>query len=828
MLVLAGCRPAADPLPTLAPTTVLHQPIPTPTEERPAVPTLEPAVTPTKEVAAEAPAVPMVEALPTQEAILAPLETLEPAPIPVLQAPIGVRLEPIAQGLAVPAGLVSPPDDSGRLFVIDQIGLIYTLGANGRLSEEPFLDLRERTVTLAHDLGADAPLLTSSQDLNPNRNDEQGLTGLAFHPNFAENGRFFVYYSTALPNHSPIGPDYAGYLSEFTVSSRNPNLADAGSERILMQLERPHVDHDGGQLLFGRDGYLYLTTSPEAGLLSQADRSLSNSAPLAGKSGNENGAGSGDFLAAGGVHTSSLIDNVLRIDVDGDRPYAIPVDNPFVDQAGDDEIYLTGLRNPFGLSLKIKESTSFRTDVDQDLWQSLDKLTAAGSGVDLDILAGRVYRGTVFPSFEDHFVFGDRHTASGEGDGRLFIAAPPAAGQQTWSVQELVVSGRDNGRVGEIVRAIGRDSAGELYVLTSGTDRLSGSTGKVYKLMPYISARRSVVEDPLKYLPQNFNYARIPEVAPLYRNLDEARAGRSFRSHGDTNFWVNVVDQAPVDDQTYYYVRWGWDSAGWISGRHLRLQPALSPLKGVDLLERAGEPLALVYRPVHVRSLPGVVADETVVGYLEPYSLVSILETRHVAGTVWYRIGPDQWSHGDFLRPFVPAVRPQQIGPDEKWVEVNLAEQVVIAHVGDTPVFATLTATGRRGYETDEGLFRVWSQLRDAPMEWLNSRPPYSLANVPWIMYFNQSQGFHGTYWHDAFGTVRSAGCVNLSPHDARWLFNWVDLKLAAGQRIKYATLEEPGVWVWVHSNKATADDLNRLIAGYELTRLESIKVPPR
>jgi hypothetical protein len=153
---------------------------------------------------------------------------------------------------------------------------------------------------------------------------------------------------------------------------------------------------------------------------------------------------------------------------------------------------------------------------------------------------------------------------------------------------------------------------------------------------------------------------------------------------------------------------------------------------------------------------------------------------------------------------------------------------VVVAHVGDTPVFATLTATGRRGYETEEGLFRVWAQLRDAPMERLNARPPYSLANVPWIMYFNQSQGFHGTYWHDGYGTVRSAGCVNLSPHDSHWLFHWVDSKLAPGQRIKYNTPDDPGVWVWVHGNQPTADDLDRLIWLYALQGLESIKIPPR
>lgn len=121
------------------------------------------------------------------------------------------------------------------------------------------------------------------------------------------------------------------------------------------------------------------------------------------------------------------------------------------------------------------------------------------------------------------------------------------------------------------------------------------------------------------------------------------------------------------------------------------------------------------------------------------------------------------------LRP-----RPASVGEGKKWIHVDLDEQVLVAYEGDTPVFATLVATGKEGYDTPTGLFRIrhkhitTTMRGDHPIDGV-----YDVAEVPWTMYYDRSYALHGAYWHDAFGAVRSHGCTNISPNDARFLFGW-------------------------------------------------------
>jgi len=322
---------------------------------------------------------------------------------------------------------------------------------------------------------------------------------------------------------------------------------------------------------------------------------------------------------------------------------------------------------------------------------------------------------------------------------------------------------------------------------------------ELYEIVGLLRYETSLVDDPTEYLPYDLTYVRVTYVTPIYRTLDDVRAGQPFTQYGGGARWATVRDRAEVDGRRYYRIAWGWTAQGWVAGDALSFSPSLSRLRGVDISKRAGEHLAMVHHAaLNVRSEPGVFTEETLLGTLTRYNLISVQELRAVNGAIWYRIGPNQWVNSYYVRNFRPGKRPATIGPDEKWIEINLREQTLIAHAGDTPVFATLTSTGRRDYETKPGLFRIWLKYRVAPMTWIESTPPYSLASVPWIAYFNKGQGLHGVYWHDHYGTVRSAGCVNLSPHDAHWIFHWTSPPLEDGQRAVQPTAETRGTWIWV------------------------------
>jgi len=159
-------------------------------------------------------------------------------------ANVSLDLKLVADNFVSPLGVVDPQDGTNRLFVIDQIGKIWIMKPNGSTMSTPFLDISSKIVTLSPDY------------------DERGLLGLAFHPDFKNNGKFYVFYTA--PRH-PGGPepgvhwDNTTTISEFRVSSGNPDVAEASSERIVFDTEHPQSNHNGGTIAFGPDGYLYIS-----------------------------------------------------------------------------------------------------------------------------------------------------------------------------------------------------------------------------------------------------------------------------------------------------------------------------------------------------------------------------------------------------------------------------------------------------------------------------------------------------------------------------------------------------------------------------------------
>lgn len=149
---------------------------------------------------------------------------------------------------------------------------------------------------------------------------------------------------------------------------------------------------------------------------------------------------------------------------------------------------------------------------------------------------------------------------------------------------------------------------------------------------------------------------------------------------------------------------------------------------------------------------------------------------------------------------------PTDLAPNEKWIDVNLDHQSLVAYEGTTPVYVTMVSTGlrRRGsltdnYETIQGGFRIQSKHVATTMDGNSNDGPYSIEDVPWVMYFEQSFALHGAFWHNGFGLMHSHGCVNLSPPDARWVFGWSEPRLPAGWHAAYASAQTPGTRVYVH-----------------------------
>ena len=406
--------------------------------------------------------------------------------------PPSVGLELIAEGFTSPVALVTPQDGSGRLFVVDQTGLIWII-SQGKRIERPFLDLHAQIV-----------------ELNAFY-DERGLLGLASHPDFARNGRFYVSYSGLLQNGlSPDEWDHTTYISEFSISTNDPNLADPDSEQILLAMDKPGYNYEAGHIAFGPDGYLYIATGD----------SVRNPAEEAGKFAQD---------------TFSLLGKILRIDVNGTgengEAYAIPPDNPFIPGGGNPAVFAYGFRNPYRFSFDAAQDRSFDVsnsteewrlfvvDVGQAMMEEVNLVVAGGNygwpmreGItcfnaqswnqpfencpteklidpviaythqnDLSaIIGGAVYRGEMLPSLHEGYVFGDW----GRGNGHLFVAHPPAFGKGLWKITEIQVEIPDQSGIGQLL-GIGQDEVGELYLLTKdpGTGPV-GDNGKLYKLIP--------------------------------------------------------------------------------------------------------------------------------------------------------------------------------------------------------------------------------------------------------------------------------------------------------------------------------------------------------
>lgn len=405
-----------------------------------------------------------------------------------------VHLDQVAAGLTSPVWGTHAGDGSGRLFVVDQAGKIRIIDASGALLPGPFLDITSLLPALSPGF------------------DERGLLGLAFHPDYANNGRFFVRYSA--PRTGAVGEPCVGttrgchkeVLAEFAVSAGNPNVANP-TPTILFEVDEPQFNHNAGNVAFGPDGFLYFTLGDGGG----AHDGLADVPPSHGPGGN-------------GQNINTFLGTVIRIDVDSGAPYAIPAGNPFVGMAGLDEIYAYGFRNPYRFSFDDGpggDGRLFVADVGQNLYEevhivdnggnygwviregchcfnplapTVPPVSCATTGAmgeplidpvaeydhtdGIAIVGGFVYRGSAFPELTGKYVFGEFS--------RTFN---PAAGRIFWLDADGTLADIFEFRNGPLdiplnvyVLGFGEDEDGELYLLTSGNLAPVGALGRVFKI----------------------------------------------------------------------------------------------------------------------------------------------------------------------------------------------------------------------------------------------------------------------------------------------------------------------------------------------------------
>jgi hypothetical protein len=403
-----------------------------------------------------------------------------------------VDIRQIADNFVSPIGLVAEPSRTDRMYVIDQVGKIYIIEDEVKMPT-PFFDVSSKMVKLSASY------------------DERGLLGLAFHPDYKNNGRFFVYYQ--LPPR-PGGPepgatwDNLSRISEFRMSG-DKNKADMNSERILLQWDDPEPNHNGGTMAFGPDGYLYFSIGDGGG----ADDVAPGHVP----------GGNAQNIQA------NLFGKILRIDVNTSSGYTIPADNPFVGK-GKGEIYAYGFRNPFRFSFDMGDDHKLITqDAGQVLWEEIDVVKKGGNygwnikegfhcfnpahdttilpnctevdrmgnpltdpvielknwanplgGIATVIIGGNVYRGTDIDGWDGKYIFGTLSQTPTTANGQLFMAHPASFGR--WAYDKISLKSHPDD-IGYYLKGFGQDNQGEIYLTVSSQLGVTGTTGKIFKLV---------------------------------------------------------------------------------------------------------------------------------------------------------------------------------------------------------------------------------------------------------------------------------------------------------------------------------------------------------
>jgi glucose/arabinose dehydrogenase len=397
-----------------------------------------------------------------------------------------IKLEPFAQGLNQPLAMVETPD--GRMLVIEQWGRVMVV-EDGEVLGTPMLDIRGLVIDRFPDF------------------DERGLLGLALHPDFANNGKFYVAYSAPLDWQGDLGQmlwwDHSNVVAEYTVSQDDPNVADPRSGRVISSIAWPQFNHNGHWIGFGPDNMLYVST---------------------GDGGYANDWGIGHTVETGNAQDMTTpLGKMLRLDPETGEPAE---GNPFADNPdADPRIWAAGLRNPWRCSFDMEgENQLFCADVQQNSYEEVDIVEAGGNygwremeashcfdymrpdehpencdtsqyimpileyenctarpqGCEgISVTGGYVYRGAHEP-WNGKYIYGDWSTEFGSMNGQIKVGSKGADG--TWTSEQAEVADWEGPL--PYMNAFAQDSEGEVYALTSLTTGPVGSLDTIYKIVP--------------------------------------------------------------------------------------------------------------------------------------------------------------------------------------------------------------------------------------------------------------------------------------------------------------------------------------------------------
>ncbi|XP_034530247.1 HHIP-like protein 2 isoform X2 [Notolabrus celidotus] len=402
----------------------------------------------------------------------------------VVQDPRGcyqLCLMEVANNLRNPVLMLHSGDETHRMFIAEQVGFVWVYLRDGSRLEQPFLDMSGEVMT------------------TPWLGDERGFLGMAFHPKYRDNGRFFIYYSIQVNNKVE-----KVRISEMKVSAYDMNIADPYSEKVILEIEEPAANHNGGQVLFGLDGYLYIFTGD------------------GGKAGDPFG------KYGNSQNKSALLGKVIRIDIDGSdssgMPYRIPPDNPFLgDPDARPEVYAYGVRNMWRCSVDRGDQVSrygrgriFCGDVGQNRYEEIDIIERGGNygwrakegfecydmklchnsslndilpifayshHVGKSVTGGYVYRGCESPNLNGLYIFGDFMS------GRI-MALEEDKTTGSWKERSVCMGETKTcsfpGLINhhhKFIISFAEDEAGELYFLATAYPSASSPFGTVFKFM---------------------------------------------------------------------------------------------------------------------------------------------------------------------------------------------------------------------------------------------------------------------------------------------------------------------------------------------------------
>lgn len=395
-------------------------------------------------------------------------------------------------------------------------------------------------------------------------------------------------------------------------------------------------------------------------------------------------------------------------------------------------------------------------------------------------------------------------------DARVVEIVPP---NNDWDANVLARPAFSAPMVGQVLRGARVAVRGEVFLKNAR----GCPTQRYYALQPFgficsSEAKKSndaPTTEPVLQVPEGSNLpytyvmVAVPEgtFLPMWASVDALRSNEEPERQLKRGDSIAVGPRIERFNDEAYYVAVD-DKVVPVKGTFTL--KSLSEWQGVEITEQTHLPFAWVTRKnAPVFDAPkGQKIDE-----VARRSRLDVLEEQTIGYARWLRVGDGRWMKADHLNEVRKIDRPASVMQNPQWFDVDLGEQVVVAYRNDKPVYATMTSSGREPNHTPRGDYPIWGKVTAITMKSQEYDDiPYYVNKVPWVLFFQAHNALHGAYWHDLFGVVKSHGCANLAPKDARYLFDWLEPRLPPGwTAVRFWDLTQAPV-AHVHNSARTRD----------------------